>query len=314
MAEPAYDPPMRVAVTGAGGFIGSEVVSFLSKRPGMQVLPLLHPKESAHRLAGTPFHQTIERIDLSEPRLVADFFKRTTPLALIHLAWAVPPTDYLSSTENLVSLSMTTSVIKAALDAGCQKVVLAGTCLEYADSAVLRVETAPVAPQSLYATCKQAAFTVCSNLAQGAGASLAAARIFHLHGPKEHPDRLLPWITNRLANNLPTDLTDGTQIRDHLHVQDVAAGLATLLKPEASGIFNICSGQPVSLLQILSSIGDAMGKTDLLRFGVRPQRPGEIAFLAGDSTKLTNLGWSPTFSLTAGLIDAVRPFSKGLIS
>ena len=78
-----------------------------------------------------------------------------------------------------------------------------------------------------------------------------------------------------------------------------------LLAPGASGIYNVCSGQPVTLRQVLETVGEIVGGTALLRFGARPHRPGETMFLAGDPGRLRALGWSPRFGLEDGLRDAL---------
>jgi dTDP-6-deoxy-L-talose 4-dehydrogenase (NAD+) len=143
-------------------------------------------------------------------------------------------------------------------------------------------------------------------LAAEVGAELAWARVFHIHGPNEDRRRLIPWVASQLRAAVPVELTDGTQVRDHLHVSDVASGLVTLLSPRASGIYNVCSGEPVTLRRVLETVADLVGDRNLLRFGARPHRPNETMFLAGESTRLRALGWTPRFSLRDGLEDALR--------
>jgi dTDP-6-deoxy-L-talose 4-dehydrogenase (NAD+) len=146
---------------------------------------------------------------------------------------------------------------------------------------------------------------VTNALASDAGAELAWARIFHLHGPEEDPRRLIPWVARELALGRAVELTDGRQVRDHLHVADVASGIVALLAPAAKGIYNVCSGEPVTLRTVLETVGDIVGRCDLLRFGARPHRANETMFLAGDSTRLRATGWTPRFGLQDGLRDAV---------
>ena len=61
----------------------------------------------------------------------------------------------------------------------------------------------------------------------------------------------------------------------------------------------------MTLRRVLESVGDIVGRKDLLQFGARPHRPGEIMFLAGDSRRLRALGWAPRFGLEDGLADAL---------
>jgi len=295
---------MRVLVTGACGFIGSQVVKKLLA-DGHEVVAVDRRQDLLARLAPGDPRLVPAAGDLDDIPATRTLLADTTPDALVHLAWYARPDDYLVSHENLTSLNMTVRLIQAALAVGCRKLVLAGTCVEYATVGRPLTEDDPVDPRSLYGGCKHAAWWVTRSLATAAGAELSWARVFHLHGPGEDATRLIPWVARELRAGRPVELTDGTQVRDHLHVSDVAAGFVTLLARGTSGVFNLCSGQPVTLRQVLETVGEIVGRRDLLRFGARPHRPGEAMFLAGDSSRLRALSWRPRFGLRDGLLDAL---------
>ena len=295
---------MKVLVTGANGFIGSEVVRILVDARH-EVVALDRPAAPANRL--TAVADRIERvaIDLDEPPAVRGLVEAVRPEALIHLAWYANPVDYLVSPANLASLSATAGLVEAALATGCRNLVLAGSCVEYRPLDRALREDDPIEPGTLYGTCKHAAWLVTKALASSAGAELAWARVFHLHGPGEDPRRLIQWVASELRAGRSVELTDGSQVRDHLHVTDVAAGLVALLSAGASGVYNVCSGEPVTLKKVLQTVGEIVGRPELLRFGARPHRAGEMMFLCGDSRRLRGLGWRPRFGLKDGLADAI---------
>jgi nucleoside-diphosphate-sugar epimerase len=295
---------MKVLVTGAKGFIGSEVVRTLIEGRH-QVIALDRADASARRLA--PWIERIEQVgvDLDDAPAVAALLDRVQPEAIIHLAWYADPADYLVSHANLASMTATVRLIEAALVAGCRKLVLTGSCVEYRPLDRTLREADPIEPTTLYGACKHAAWLVAKALAEAAGAELAWARIFHLHGPGENPKRLIQWVASELRQGRAVELTEGNQVRDHLHVTDVASGLVALLSSGASGPYNICSGEPVTLKRVLQTVGEIVGRPELLRFGARPHRPGEMMFLAGDASRLRDLGWKPRFGLVDGLEDAI---------
>lgn len=296
---------MRVLVTGAGGFIGSHVVGQLAARQH-EVMALDRDLTSLRRIA--PWIDTVATTttDLGDVERVRSCLDSFQPDAIVHLAWYAAPHDYLVSPENLASLAVTTGLVQAALASGCRKLVLSGTCVEYALRDRLLTEADPADPRTLYAACKHAAWWVARTLAANtAGAQLSWARVFHLHGPGEDERRLIPWVARELRAGNRVDLTDGTQVRDHLHVADVAAAIITLLTPGASGIYNVCSGEPITLRQVLEVVGDIVGNRHLLRFGARPHGPNETLFLAGSSARLRSLGWAPRFDLREGLMDTL---------
>jgi nucleoside-diphosphate-sugar epimerase len=295
---------MRVLVTGAGGFLGGHVVRKLVSDRHEVVAVDRDPARLKRVLSAIP-SASASPTDLDDIEAVRALLRRISPDGVIHLAWYANPKDYLTSHLNLASLAMTTSLIDATLSAGCRKLVVGGSCVEYSVQDRLLVEDDPVDARTLYAACKTSAHQIVRILAEEAGAELAWARIFHIHGPGEDQARLIPWVAGQLRSRVPVDLTDGTQVRDHLHAADVAAGLVTVLGPGAQGVYNICSGQPVTLRRVLETVGDIVGGRALLRFGARPHRANETMFLAGDSSRLRALGWRPQFGLREGLADAL---------
>jgi nucleoside-diphosphate-sugar epimerase len=297
---------MRVLVTGAGGFIGSQVVSQLALA-GHQTVAIDRDPAAASRAARETPAVAFRAVDLSDFGAVRGLLHDVSPEVVIHLAGYAHPKDYLASHANLPSLTMTNSLVEEALAAGCRKLVMGGSCAEYAAVQRPLVESDPVEPLTLYAACKHAAHQIARILSAETGTALAWARIFHIHGPGENPSRLIPWVANQIRAGVPVPLTDGTQVRDHLHVADVAAALVTLaVAPGANGTYNICSGQPVTLRQVLETVGDILDGRHLLQFGKVPHGPNESPYLAGDSSRLRALGWAPRFGLRDGLTDALR--------
>jgi nucleoside-diphosphate-sugar epimerase len=292
---------VRIAVTGASGFIGAQVVERL-RAAGDEPMALVRKGASAPRLAGHAIHE----MDLEDPTALGRWLDAHRPDAVVHLAWYARPKDYLVSTENAASLAMTTGLVSAVFASGCRKLVGVGTCLEYAASDRPVVETDPAGPVSPYARAKHEAFLRAGDLAARAGAELAWARVFHLYGPGEDPSRLVPTVASALARGAPIDVTPGEQVRDYMHVADVAAGIVALAKPGAAGVYNVCSGTSRPLKELLLAIGRIRGREDLIRLGARPYASDEIMHLAGRCNRLRSLGWSPRFpTLEAGLADAL---------
>jgi nucleoside-diphosphate-sugar epimerase len=295
---------VRIAVTGASGFIGAQVVKRLLET-GDEPLLLGRGGKAAPRLRGLT-GLAVHEVPLDDTAALRRWLDAHRPEAVVHLAWYARPRDYLVSPENRASLAMTTRLAEAVFASGCRRLVGVGTCLEYADSDRPVEESDAVGPVSPYARAKHEAFRNASALAAGAGAELAWARVFHLYGPGEDPSRLVPTVAASLARGEPIDVTAGEQVRDYMHVADVAAGIAALARPGAAGVYNVCSGTARPLRELLLAIGQLRGRADLIRFGARPYAPDEVMHLAGRSNRLRSLGWSPRFpTLEAGLADAL---------
>ena len=296
---------MRVLLTGAGGFVGSQVARALVER-GDETLVVLRSSTPRDRIQDLVRRLRVLEADLEDESTLAGGFEGFRPEIVLHAAWYARPGDYLTSPENLRSLNVTTRLAQRAFAAGCRRFVGVGTCLEYAPSDSRRRDADPVEPKTLYAACKLAAWQVVRSLAGQHGAQSVWARLFHVHGPGEAPDRLVPSVARALAGGQPFDLSPGDQVRDQLHVKDVADALVHLAAGEATGVFNVCSGEPVTLRQVATAVGQALGRADLLRFGARCYAPGELMFLAGDPARLRATGWRPRVTdLAAGIADAV---------
>jgi dTDP-6-deoxy-L-talose 4-dehydrogenase (NAD+) len=285
---------MRALVTGAAGFIGSRVVAALAER-AVDVVATDRPGTTRERLGGVHPRVTFEATDLRDPEATAALVSAHRPDLLVHMAWYARPEDYLTSRENLASLSATATLLAAAVDAGCARIVGAGTCLEYPESALPHRECDPAGPTTLYGACKHAARLVGERLADGR-ASFAWARLFHLYGPGEDPRRLVPMVANKLRRGEPVDLSPGEQVRDYLRVEDVADAIATVALSEACGTVNVCSGTAITLREFLGALAHVMGRPDLLRFGRIPYRVDDRMRIAGDPGVLTGLGWTPRHS------------------
>jgi dTDP-6-deoxy-L-talose 4-dehydrogenase (NAD+) len=95
-------------------------------------------------------------------------------------------------------------------------------------------------------------------------------------------------------------------VRDYVHVDDAASSFLTLLREGASGVFNVCSGEPMTVRGIMETIGEELHKTDLLRFGAMPPRQFEPPFICGDCSRLKQLGWRPVYSLREGLRSVIE--------
>jgi nucleoside-diphosphate-sugar epimerase len=116
----------------------------------------------------------------------------------------------------------------------------------------------------------------------------------------------VPSVLAALRSGRPIDVTAGEQMRDYLHVSDVASGIAALAQPGARGIFNVCGGTSRPLRDVLEALGRLTGRVELLRFGARPYAPDEVMHLAGRSERLRALGWAPRFAiLEDGLADVL---------
>ena len=126
--------------------------------------------------------------------------------------------------------------------------------------------------------------------------------MFFLYGPHEHPQRLVSSIILSLLRGEPAKSSHGRQIRDYMHVQDVADGLVTLLDSEVRGTVNVSSGRATQIRDIVLTLGSLLGRPELIQLGALPARANDAPMVVGDNGRITaELGWKPKFELDTGL-------------
>lgn len=287
----------RVLVTGAAGFIGSHVVRELVRR-NCEVAAMVSDRTPAGRLS-----DVIDSIQPIYQRIAAarDAILEFQPDACIHLAWYAKPGKYLDSQENVTVLAGSLRLLHTLIDAGCSHAVMTGTCAEYAPSTSALTETNPIRPTTLYAASKLALGQVGSFAAANANMGFTWARVFYLCGPDEDPRRLIPGLIGALQRGESFRATPGHQMRDYLHVEDVASALCHLALTRQSGVYNIASGVPVTVRELMEQICDLMGKPGAVDFGALAYRSREPMVIYGDNAKLRASGWAPRFTLRDGL-------------
>jgi GDP-4-dehydro-6-deoxy-D-mannose reductase len=135
------------------------------------------------------------------------------------------------------------------------------------------------------------------------------ARPFNLIGPGVSCATAVGDISKRLAQVMgqgPSVLEVGDldRWRDYLDVRDAAAACNLLLESALPGtVYNVCSGVPVQLADVVDRLLALAGKDVRLRqVAGRPS----LKFQIGDSSRLRGLGWSPTFDLETSLRDGLQ--------
>ena len=291
----------RILLTGATGFIGRQAAPLLIER-GYEVHAV--SRSGGPELDGIHSHAA----DLLESGIPETLVAEVGPTHLLHLAWYAEPGEFWDSVENLRWTAASLELLGAFAASGGRRFVGAGTCAEYDWSVAGRcVEgRTPLRPATLYGACKDAMRRVVEATSRERRLSAAWGRVFFPYGPGEHSDRLVPSTALRVLQGEPAPCTEGSQVRDFLHVADAAAALVELLDSEVVGPVNVGSGEPVSVRELVGMIGDAAGRPELIELGALPSRPGEPAELLADTGRLRReVGWAPFYSLRDGIRDTV---------
>ena len=306
---------MRALVAGGGGFVGSALVAALAA-VGHDVSVMT----TGERALPSPIRTL--RLDRWHPGCLlgaepAPWYDWIFNAA----AYGVDPSQTDASAAHLANAELPLAFVDLARRAGARALVHVGSCFEYAEPAVRRPlrESDPLETAKTYNATKVAGSLAVVEAARQTGLNAIVARLFGVYGAGERPWRLLPSIHDRLVRGQPVPLSEGSQVRDYLHIDDAAAGLMALaasisLAPRAPSIVNLCSGAGVTVRRFAETLADALGAPrELLQFGAIPMRSREIAYLVGDVGYLNSLTpWRPAYTLESGLAAAAAELSAKL--
>lgn len=266
---------MKVAVTGASGFVGRHVVAALAAA-GADVVVVGRLVEGAKAV----------RLDIHEAP--ADAFERMgSPDAVVHLAWAgLPNYKSLHHFEN--ELPAQYRFLSGLVRAGLKRLVVTGTCFEYGMQSGALSEDLPTAPANPYGFAKDTLRRQLAYLQTSQPFQLVWARLFYMYGDGQSANSLVPQLEAAIARGDSSfKMSGGEQLRDYLPVSEIARMLVALTRSDRDvGVVNVCSGRPVSVRSFVETRLAERGATMTLDRGHYPYPDYEPMAFWGDARYL----------------------------
>lgn len=292
--------------------VGSAVIRALQARGGYDIIT-----------------RTRQELDLCDPTAVESFFASEKPDTVIHCAARVGgihanstyPAEFMY--ENL---AMSVNVIHSAWrNATTRLLYLGSSCIYPRDAPQPLKEdyllTGPLEETNeAYALAKIAGLKLCQHYRTQYGVCFHSAMPTNLYGTGDnyhpHNSHVIPGLIRRFHEAKEKDLQEvtlwgtGTPLREFLHVDDLAAGLLTLLELEdPPNIVNIGYGEDLSIRALAELVKDTVGfKGQLIQDTTKPDgTPRKLM----DTSRIRALGWAPTLTLKEGLARTYQEFLDG---
>lgn len=236
-----------------------------------------------------------------------DLLETYKPTGLLHLAWFVEPGKLIMDPSNLAWVSASLDLIRAFRENGGERCTVSGSCYEYDWRFCYCAEdVTPCEPDTLYGAAKDSLRRTFLAYCNVSGLSGSWGRAFFMYGPHENPSRLVSSVIISLLKGQPAKSSHGLQVRDYLHIQDVADGMVALFASQSRGAYNIAAGTSTTIRDIVERLGRITGRTDLLQIGGLSARANDAPLVLGDGRRtLNDVGWKPRIDLEAGLTATV---------
>lgn len=297
-------------ITGGAGFIGSHLADrLIASGASVRILDNLSTGSLAN-LTGPGANAELQIGDLRDPDDVARAVAGVDVVLHLGALGSVPRSVADPMTTHDVNATGTLRVLLAARDAGCQRVVLAGSSSTYGDHPGLpKVEHETGNTLSPYATTKAAAEDYCRQFTALYDLDTVVLRFFNVFGPRQAAGHayaaVIPLFVDWAKRN-ETILVhgDGEQSRDFTYIDNNVDGIVLAAQAPADiakgHVYNLACNQQATLNEVIQEIGELAGHS--LAVKNVESRPGDVRHSLADISRIKNdLGYVPKVDVAEGI-------------
>jgi len=307
---------MRLLVTGAAGFIGSNFVRYWIERHGddtVVALDALTYAGNRPNLIDVEDRCSFVHGDIGNLDLMTEVLTEYQIDVIVNFAAESHNSLAILDPARFFRTNVlgTQTLAEAARRHGVSRFHHISTCEVYGDlpldSAEVFTESTPYRPRTPYNASKAGADHAVRAYAETFGLPATITNCCNNYGPYQFPEKVIPLFTTKALNDQPLPLYASTQNRrEWLHVDDHCRAVELVLQHgEVGETYNVGSGIEASIEEIADAVLAATGRPQSLK-EIVPDRPGHDRRYLLDSSKIrTALGWEPTVPFAEGLAATV---------
>jgi len=312
---------MRILVTGAAGFIGSNFVRhWVDRHPDDQVVAYDALTYAGNRPNLAPVEDRIRFVeaDVCDLGAAVGAMGESEVDTVVHFAAESHNSLAVVDPERFFRTNVlgTQTLLEAARRHGVHRFHHISTCEVYGDLALDSderfTEESPYRPRTPYNASKAGADHAVRAYGETFGLPVTITNCCNNYGPLQFPEKVIPLFTTRALDDQPLPLYRSTQNRrEWLHVDDHCAAIEAVLERGRIGeTYHVGSGVEASIEEVADLVLAALGKPSSLKELVA-DRPGHDRRYLLDSSKIAEeLGWKPTVPFAEGLAATARWYAE----
>ena len=311
---------MKILVTGAAGFIGTNFVYYeLEKYPNDEIvaLDLLTYAGNLKNLDACKENQNFKfvKMDIRDREAINKLFEDEKFDIVVNFAAESHVDRSIEEPEVFLKTNIlgTQVLMDASLKYGVKRYHQVSTDEVYGDLPLDRpdlffTETTPLHTSSPYSASKAAADLLVMAYHRTFGLNMSITRCSNNYGPYQFPEKLIPLMINnaRHDKSLPV-YGEGLNVRDWLHVYDHCAGIDLVMRNGKNGeVYNIGGHNERQNIEVVKTILKELDKPESLITYVTDRKGHDLRY-AIDPTKIeTELGWKPKYNFESGIKETIR--------
>lgn len=276
---------MKVIITGANGFIGSNLVKKFANN-GYEVVAIVrNESEDISRIQGKC---QIIYSEISELFSNQDIFQIEEGAIVYHLAWqGVNGPDKADPVIQTNNIRMALEVAKFARQIKAKKLLCAGTIAEQAINSLPALEK--TSGGMMYGAAKAALRVLLETYCKNIGLSVVWMQFSNIFGPSNKTGNLVSYTLGQLFKGEEATFGPADQPYDFVYVEDLIEAAYRLgIKDAEKSFYCLSSGTPRVLKDYLLSIGNIFGNPNLIKIGIRPDDGIKYDFSMFDNSALVD--------------------------
>jgi len=320
---------MKIAVTGAAGFIGShtceklvalghEVIGIDSFDSYLYPADLKRQNAAALGRALDPTQFQLVEANICDREAMHETLQDCVDV-ICHLAALAGVRPSLREPLRYIDTNLhgTTVLLEACREHGIERFVFASSSSVYGvraddgadlqEVAAFREDDPCLAPASPYAATKRAGELICSSYRDLFGIGMSCLRFFTVYGPRQRPDMAIHKFSHAIAELKPITLFgDGSSRRDYTYVEDIVAGTTAAcerIEPGSYNIYNLGGTETISLAELVKTLEAVIGLDAII--DRQPMQPGDVPITYAD---ITNSSRDLDYAPTTGVLDGIANF------